>query len=461
MTYPFELFNSPLFSDVTITLGKKTIHAHAVILLQSNYFRTLLSSSNSFRVNSTIQEMKEDQHRIPITLKDIDEESALIYLQFLYGARTVDKLASLMGKETLDPRMALKLLLDTSIVRDTAFIRLLWDDYTASPDEELLLSLELKTVAAILELGANNGATELYPAYNSTLLKLANTSPPLLTVDTLNWIISIVLDMEMKIRLAGVWLRNNPVETHELVVMMLPKTISSTNSIYTIVACLSGIDSVFVMRYVIDQLCNKIINPHSDVVNDSNSDESEEGDIPHCNLSSQTKWEYCVCGMALATFAAGSRLLCKWCASDALKRFQLATRKIEANSSRASFTSELTKKSKEKPYSKPLHSPYFYFMQENRARIIEAHPEANSKEIYWALQEAWDKTEVTSDRPYYRAMADKDKVRYDKEVEEEKQRQEAYNQYAQDEYEAHQWIEHEEDMKEDLTGESDSEANNM
>jgi hypothetical protein len=119
-------------------------------------------------------------------------------------------------------------------------------------------------------------------------------------------------DPEMEIRLAGTWMKHNPVETHEQVVNMLPKKIST--SIRTVAYCLSGIESAPVMRYVIDKLRVVGYFKVSVIENGLNMD-----NIEHCRdpqtWQSCAKQQYCPCGMALATLITPCRdkVLCRWC----------------------------------------------------------------------------------------------------------------------------------------------------
>jgi hypothetical protein len=74
-----------------------------------------------------------------------------------------------------------------------------------------------------------------------------------------------------------------------------------------------------------------------------------------------------------------------------------------------------TKKAKgEKKGPNRPTSAYIYFTKENRAKVKKANPDASFGDIGKLLGEAWNNA-TAADKKKFTAMADKDKVRFEKE----------------------------------------------
>ena len=319
MTTLSQFFDTPKFSDVTIVVGKHTISAHRVILAQSDYFSAILS-------NGMVE--TKDKDKALINLKDMDEESVLVYLRFLYDPKTKGTVAKFGTQD------ALKILMDTRLFLDKKFISLLWAE-VADLDKKILSELDPKLVVDILDLGRECNAREsIFDGDDEVLLKLVSNN--MLSVDIMEWLLPL---SSSEMRLAGMWLKRNPETLHNRIVAKLPKQVRKYH-MRQMTECLSGITSTPVALYLVEQYRQNQIGIPKTLVSRNNESEEEEvcseeeREEEECSRSKNrmkkytdmdTKWEYCKCGNALATHTmADDEYGCFWCAQESEEKARQA-----------------------------------------------------------------------------------------------------------------------------------------
>ena len=90
--------------------------------------------------------------------------------------------------------------------------------------------------------------------------------------------------------------------------------------------------------------------------------------------------------------------------------------KVNCLADNSPLSGQKKKKIRDPNRPKKNKNGYMFFCQENRNQVKESHPNIDGKDLVKILSGMWNKM-TTKERAPYQAKADKDKVRYQKEME--------------------------------------------